>query len=371
MGNGKALILIVDDNPANLRIGKIVLKDKYTVATADSVDIMNTILEKNRPDLILLDVNMPGKDGYDAIRLLKSNPGTKDIPVIFLTASTDASDELMGLSLGAVDYISKPIQPVLLLKRIELHMLIDEQGKTLKQQAIELKNFNENLQNMVNEKTQNIVELQNALLRTMAELVEYRDDITGKHIERTQRGLKILLNEMQKNSSYSKETEDWDIDLLIQSCQLHDVGKIYIRDSILRKPGKLSQEEFEDIKIHAQIGKQIVEKVEKMTKENDFLKYAKIFASSHHEKWDGTGYPCGLKGKDIPLLGRAMAIADVYDALISVRPYKNGFSHEEAVEIISKGRGNQFDPELVDIFIRVSDEFRKNCEDNSPLAASA
>jgi putative two-component system response regulator len=354
----KNLIIMVDDNPANLRIGKNVLAQKFTVATAPSAEKLFTLLENNKPALILLDINMPEIDGYETIKMLKAKPETKDIPVIFLTGRAESDDELTGLSLGAIDYITKPIQPPLLLKRIEVHLLVEEQRKTMEQQAAELKFFNDNLQKMVNEKTQNILELQNALLKTMAELVEYRDDITGRHIERTQRGIRILLAEIKRDSIYKEEAKDWDIELLVQSCQLHDVGKIFISDNILRKPGKLSGEEFEDMKVHTDVGKQIVEKVELMATESEFLKFAKIFAASHHEWWDGTGYPKKLKGNEIPLLGRVMAIADVYDALVSVRPYKEAYTHEEAVKIIIEGAGTQFDPNLIEIFKKTADQFK-------------
>jgi len=365
MEGEKALVIMVDDNPANLRIGKNILAEKYTVATAPSAEKMLGLLENNKPSMILLDIDMPEMDGYEAIKILKSKNETKDIPVIFLTARTESDAELTGLNLGAMDYITKPIQPSLLLKRIEVHLLVEAQRRTLEKQAAELKYFNDNLQKMVNDKTQGVLELQNALLKTMAELVEYRDDITGKHIERTQQGIKTLLDEIERAGIYQEERKDWDINLLVQSCQLHDVGKIYISDNILRKPGKLTKEEFEDMKIHTRIGKQIVEKVEMLARESDFLKYAKTFAESHHEKWDGTGYPYGLKGEDIPLLGRIMSVADVYDALVSVRPYKNAFSHEEAVRIITEGSGTQFDPKLVEIFLNVEKEFKDIYETES------
>jgi putative two-component system response regulator len=351
MNNEKKLILLVDDNPANLRIGKNVLVEKYAVATAPSAEKMFSLLENNSPALILLDVDMPEMNGYEAIKILKSKPQTKDIPVIFLTARTESDDELEGLSLGAIDYIIKPFQPQLLLKRIEVHLLVEAQRK-------ELQYFNENLQKMVEEKTQSILDLQNALLKTMAELVECRDDITGGHIERTQRGIKILLKELERSGIYREQTNGWDINLLLQSSQLHDVGKISIDDNILKKPGKLTDEEFAEMKKHASFGEQIIEKIETLAKESDFLNYAKIFAASHHEKWNGSGYPRGLKGDEIPLLGRIMAIADVYDALTSVRPYKKAFTHEEAVRIITEGSGTQFDPALVDVFLRAEEQFR-------------
>jgi len=353
MGNEKKLIILVDDNPANLRIGKNVLAEKYTVATAPSVEKMFSLLESNSPAIILLDIEMPEMNGYEAIKLLKLKPETKNIPVIFLTAKAESDDELEGLSLGAIDYIVKPFNPALLLKRIEVHLLVEDQKK-------ELEYFNENLQKMVAEKTQSILELQNALLKTMAELVECRDDITGGHIERTQRGIKILLEEIEKSGIYREEIKGWDMDLLLQSSQLHDVGKISIDDSILKKPGKLTEEEFNEMKKHASFGEKIIEKIETLAKESEFLNYAKIFTASHHENWDGTGYPRGLKGNEIPLLGRILAIADVYDALTSVRPYKGAFSHEEAVRIITQGSKTQFDPALVELFIQCSWRFKLN-----------
>jgi putative two-component system response regulator len=196
----------------------------------------------------------------------------------------------------------------------------------------------------------------------MAEMVEYRDIITGSHIERTKRGVQILLEKITRSGPYSEETKDWNVNLLLQSSQLHDVGKISIDDGILRKPGKLSEREFEEMKKHVVFGEQIIEKIEAIAKDSDFLKYAKIFVSSHHEKWDGTGYPRGLKGKEIPLLGRIMAIADVYDALVSDRPYKMAFTHEEAAKIIICCKEEHFDPVLVDSFIGAEEEFRRITE---------
>ena len=211
----------------------------------------------------------------------------------------------------------------------------------------------------IEEKTKNILELQDVLLKTMVEMVDYRDKITGSHIERTKMGVDILLGEIEKSGHFREETEGWDRNLLLQSCQLHDVGKISISDNILNKPGKFDNDEIEEMRKHAAFGEQIIEKIESLTKESDFLKYTRIFAASHHEKWDGTGYPLGLKKNEIPLLGRIMAIADVYDALISNRPYKKAYTHDEAVLIISDGRDKHFDPVLVDLFLGASEEFRK------------
>ncbi len=216
-----------------------------------------------------------------------------------------------------------------------------------------LNHVNNNLQEMIDTKTKAVVELQNTMLKTIAELVEYRDDITGGHIGRTQGYLEILIHSMQQNGLYKDEISSWNINLVLQSAQLHDVGKIAIKDNILLKPDKLSYEEFSQIKEHTIFGEKIIAKIEKSTTERAFLNYAKIFAGSHHEKWDGSGYPKGLKGEEIPLLGRIMAIVDVYDALTHERPYKKAFSHERAIEIITEGRGTHFDPLLVDLFISI------------------
>jgi len=202
------------------------------------------------------------------------------------------------------------------------------------------------------------INLEQALIKTMAELVECRDGTTGGHIDRTQRGVKILLDEIKKHNIYHEKTKNWDIDLITQSSQLHDIGKISIEDKILKKAGKLDEVEFDEMKKHTTFGEKIITKIETMTKENEFLQYAKILAASHHERWDGTGYPKGLKEHEIPLLGRIMAIADVYDALVSRRPYKEALTHEEAVKMIAENKDKHFDPNLIEIFIEASDRFK-------------
>ena len=343
-------IFLVDDDLTNLTIGDQALADFYHVFTINSGSNLLKMLERRIPDMILLDVEMPEMNGYETIKRIKSNPVTSDIPVIFLTAQSASEDELEGLSLGAIDYILKPFSPLLLRKRIEIHLLVESQKH-------ELIRFNNNLMEMVEAKTKTVVELKNAVLHTMAGLVEYRDVITGKHIERTQAYLHVLLNALIESGMYMKEVASWDFDLVLQSAQLHDVGKIAIKDDILLKPGKLTAEEFEAIKEHTTHGKNIIDEIKTMTTEQAFLDYARIFAGSHHEKWDGSGYPDGLKGESIPLLGRAMAVVDVYDALISNRPYKKAIKHGEAVEIIIDGSGTQFDPRMVDIFRKINVQF--------------
>jgi len=351
------IIFIVDDNITNLTVCRNTLSPVYDVFSFESGGLLLKRLQKQIPDLILLDIDMPEMSGYEVLGHLKGTQKTKDIPVIFLTSKIDAESELEGLSLGAVDYIFKPFSPPLLLKRIELHLIIVSQKN-------ELVDFNENLQEKVDAKTKTVVELQNAILTTMTKLVDCRDDITGGHILRTQRYMEAFLNESIKENYYNNELLSCDIDHLILSTQLHDVGKIAIKDSILLKPGKLTAEEFDEVKKHAKFGEDVITEIQESSTDHKFLEYAKILAGTHHEKWDGSGYPRGLKGEEIPLLGRIMAIVDVYDALVSDRPYKQGFSHEKSVSIIVEGKGSHFDPELVDLFLTVADKF-KNISDCS------
>jgi HD-GYP domain-containing protein (c-di-GMP phosphodiesterase class II) len=213
--------------------------------------------------------------------------------------------------------------------------------------------INENLHSIVEERTRKIVKLQNSILKTMSNLVEYRDFVTGEHVERTQYGVNLLLEELKKSKIFAEKIKDWDTNLILQSVQLHDVGKIAISDLILNKPDKLTEEEYKKMKDHTLYGFKIIERIEADSGESELLNHAKLFALTHHEKWDGTGYPNGLYGNNIPLQGRIMAIADVYDALISERPYKKAFSREEAFRIITEGKGTQFDPLLIDLFIEI------------------
>ncbi|MDR3299209.1 MAG: response regulator [Candidatus Accumulibacter sp.] len=352
MENSRKLIMLVDDNPANLLDGKMALSDTYKVLTVPSASKMLEALEWSKPELILLDVDMPEIDGFEAIKILKERPETRNITVIFLTAMNESNNELEGLQLGARDYITKPFSPPLLCKRVELHLLLEEQKR-------ELNNYNDNLQKMVEAKTKTVLKLQNKLLTAMAEMVEGRDDATGNHIANTQRYLEILLSAVAESGLWKEQVSEWDVGLLLQSSQLHDVGKIAIEDSILKKPGKLTPEEFDVMKRHVASGVGFIERLEDGEEDSAFLRYAKTFAAYHHEKWDGSGYPHGLSGEDIPLLGRMMAIADVYDALTSERPYKKAFSHEEAARIIMQGSGTHFDPTLVGLFEQTAEIFRQ------------
>ena len=331
-------------------MGKAILEKYYKVYALPSAERMFEFINHITPTLILLDIEMPGMNGYDAITILKGNKHYAEIPVIFVTSRSSESDEYKGLSHGAIDYITKPFSEALLLQRIENHLLIESQKASL--QA-----YNDNLLKMVNDKMHQVFGLQNAIITTVAELVEFRDNTTGCHISRTQKYIERMVNQLISDGVYADELVTWDMEPVLSSSQLHDVGKIAISDTILNKPGKLTHEEFEIMKTHVQKGVDAIEKMESFGHFGSFLEYAKAFAGSHHEKWDGSGYPIGLKRQEIPLEGRIMAISDVYDALISVRPYKKAFSYEEAARIIIEGSGKHFDPLLVGVFSQLSGDF--------------
>jgi putative two-component system response regulator len=349
MENDRKIVLVVDDNVTNLTAAKEMLRDRYKVYPSPSAEIMFNLIENVTPDLILLDIEMPEMNGYEAMKKLCANPEWAEIPVIFVTAKTDEGSELEGLTLGAIDYVTKPFSAPLLIKRIENHLLIQSQKK-------ELRRLNASLENTVSAKTEQVVALQNTVLSTVADLVEFRDSITGGHVYRTQKYLRLLVDRVLEKGLYADETANWNMDYLIPSAQLHDVGKIAISDLILNKPGKLTDDEFEVIKKHSEIGVNVIKRIEANSENLDFMRHARNIAGGHHEKWDGSGYPRGLKGTDIPLEARLMAIADVYDALVSQRPYKRPFSTDEARRIILDDSGAHFDPLLVQVFDELSDK---------------
>jgi len=365
MDNTRQKIILVDDNLANLTIGRNLLKTFYEVYPAPSAAKLFEILDNIIPDLILLDIEMPEMDGYETIKKLKTEPRFKEIPVIFLTSKNDEASEMEGFDLGAVDYVSKPFSGPLLLKRIENQLLIaDQKGELIKNQA-ELQDYADNLEVKVRDKTAEVFSLQNAVLATVADLVEFRDKHTGGHISRTQLFLQKLIDELDREGTYKDDVSKWNMDFFLPSAQLHDVGKIAISDTILNKPGKLTEDEFEIMKTHVDVGVEAIEKIMGETKEHAFLEHALLIAGTHHEKWDGSGYPKGLKGLDIPIEGRLMAIADVYDALISQRPYKKPFTHEQACKIIKEGSGTHFDPVLVKAFVNIEDKFEEIADELS------
>jgi putative two-component system response regulator len=350
-------VILVDDNISSLTQGRNILKMFYEVYPAPSAAKLFEILENVIPDLILLDVEMPEISGYEAIRRLKADSRFAEIPVIFLTALDNDNNELEGLELGAVDYISKPFSAPLLLKRIASQLLIVRQHNDLLISRTALQDYVSNLEKNVHDRTVEVFHLQNAVLSTVADMVEFRDKHTGGHTARTSRYLKVLVDELIRTGTYKEETAEWNLDFLLPSAQLHDVGKIAITDLILNKPGKLTPEEFEIMKTHVTVGIDAIEKIMANTEEHAFLRHALAIVGTHHERWDGMGYPLRMQGKDIPLEGRLMAIADVYDALIAVRPYKHSYSHEEACAIIESEAGSHFDAALIDIFRNVKDQF--------------
>jgi putative two-component system response regulator len=303
------------------------------------------------PDLVLLDVMMPDLDGIEVCRRLKDDPRTRHIPVIFLTAMSKSEDERIGLEAGAVDYITKPISPPILLARVKTHL-------QLKAGADFLKDKNAYLESEVYRRTREVQAIQDVTILTMASLAETRDNETGNHIRRTQHYVKALAVKLRDHPRFAGYFTDHMIDLLFKSAPLHDIGKVGIPDRILLKPGKLTPEEFEVMKTHTTLGRDAIEQAERqLGTPVEFLKLAKEIALSHQEKWDGSGYPEGLAGDAIPVSARLMAVADVYDALISRRVYKPAFPHERAVELIAEGRARHFDPDVTDAFLEIREEF--------------
>lgn len=357
-------IILVDDTKANLDQGRNILKTFYEVFPVLSAAKMFEVLEKVTPDLILLDIEMPDMNGYEAIQKLKADPRYAGIPVIFLTSKDDAVSEVEGLDLGAADYVTKPPAPATLLKRVEKELEYVRKNNELLATQAELHSYLNNLEDIVEERTESITHLQNAVISTVVDMVEFRDSITGEHVVRTQQYLKALLEEMAVDPNYKDEIANWDISAIVSAAKLHDVGKIAVPDVLLSKSDRLSTEEFETIKAHVTVGVDIIERVMNKTSECDFLIYALRIAGTHHERWDGSGYPLGLKGNNIPLVGQLMAISDVYDALISARPYKEPLSHEEACDIIDSSFGSHFNPALMTIFDKAKDKFAVIAEEH-------
>jgi putative two-component system response regulator len=331
-------IFVVDDSDTNLSMAENALEDLYCVMTLPSATKMFTLLEKVKPDLILLDIEMPDMSGFEALQQLKAHEGHSTIPVIFLTGLMDVAVEVQGLELGAVDFIAKPFSAPVLLNRIKTHLHIDE---------------------LIQERTSQLRRLQNSIVFVLADMVESRDSSTGGHIERTTAYIKILMNGMMEHGLYLDEISKWDLEVVASSARLHDLGKIVIPDIILNKPTKLTKEEFEVIKTHTIEGERNIDRIVKRTGNEAFLRHAKLFAGYHHERWDGNGYPHGLKEMAIPLQGRIMAVADVFDALVSVRSYKEALSFNEAINTIMSNAGTQFDPDIADVFFEVKERFQE------------
>ena len=350
----KATILVVDDTPDNLALMSALLKNVYKVKVANHGDKgLRIAASTPPPDLILLDVMMPDIDGYEVCRRLKADPGTRGIPVIFLTARSEPDDEQKGLALGAADYITKPISPPILLARVATQL-------ALKASADFLRDQNEFLSAEVARRTSELEAVQDVTILAMASLAETRDAETGKHILRTQRYVKALAEKLRPHPRFANFLTDQNIRTLFKSAPLHDIGKVGIPDRILLKPGRYDAQELEIMKNHTLLGRDAIQLAEDwLGKRVEFLTIAKEIALYHQEWWDGSGYPEALAGESIPVSARLMAIADVYDALISRRVYKERLSHEQAAQIIVEGRGSHFDPDMVDAFIEIQDEFRE------------
>ncbi len=348
-------ILVVDDTEVNVDILVAALGGSYDIAVALDGETALETVRREPPDLILLDIMMPGMDGYEVCRRLKEDEALAKIPVVFLTALTEIENKTKGFEIGAVDYVTKPFEVLEVQARVRTHLSLVLARRELEQQ-------NEILEERVVERTRELAQTQDVTIHSLASLAETRDNETGQHILRTQHYVKALAEYLAGIPDYAGLLDPWTIQLLFKSTPLHDIGKVGIPDAILLKPGKLTEEEFEIMKTHAELGYQALAKAEaafNLEEKPFFLKYAKDIALTHHEKWDGRGYPKGLKGLEIPLSGRIMALADVYDALICRRVYKPAFPHERAAAIIREGSGAHFDPGVVEAFNSIENEFRE------------
>lgn len=365
----RATVLVVDDTPENLQLMRGLLRERYRVRLANSGETaLELVRQEPRPDLVLLDIMMPGLDGYQVCQQLKADRLTREIPVIFLTAMDQETDQEKGFACGCVDYITKPISPPLVLARVATHV-------SLKMANDQLAHNNHYLQAEVEQRTLEVQKVQEVTIMAMASMAETRDNETGMHIRRTQNYVKALAEELHRDSPYADELSDTVIELLFKSAPLHDIGKVGVPDGILLKPGKLTADEFQLMKKHAEMGARIIASAERLLDApSSFLRFAREIAHRHHENWDGSGYPDGLAGTAIPLSARLMAVADVYDALISKRCYKLSFSHADACEFIENQKGIKFDPIVVQAFQRLQDRFAEIARaysDDSPVCVDS
>ena len=349
----KPTVLVVDDMPADLQLISALLREHTHVRVATSGAQALEIVDRALPDLILLDVVMPEMDGYEVCRRLKDNPKTRDVPILFLSARDQDDDECLGLSLGATDFLSKPINPLIFLARVQTQLRLKASSDLLRSQ-------NTFLDQEVVARTRELQATHDVTIMALASLAETRDNETGNHLRRTQHYVRLLAEKLRDHPRFSLHLDDQSIELIFKSAPLHDIGKVGIADHILLKPGRFEPAEFEIMKTHARLGYQALVHAEDMLgAQVPFLRIAKEIALCHHEKWDGSGYPNGLVGDAIPVSARLMAVADVYDAIISRRVYKSPMSHETAVAIICDGAGHHFDPNVVAAFKLLEDEFEQ------------
>ena len=344
-------ILIVDDNPENLHLlANALLSDGYLVRAALNGEMAITMAINEPPDLIIMDINMPDMDGYQACDRLKAEPTLKSVPIIFLSAMQDTDAKVLAFNHGGVDYATKPFIFQELLARVSTHIELHQLQQDLEQR-------NESLNQTVFAQQQEISAAQLSTIVALAKLAESRDDDTGLHIDRVGSFSRRLAQAAQNHSNRNAELDDHYVEMIYHASALHDIGKVGIADAILQKPGKLNSDEFDIMKTHPTIGFLTLESIVKSYPNNQMVGMGSDIAKSHHEKWNGSGYPEGLSGEAIPLSARIVAIADVYDALRSKRPYKTPFSHQQAVDIILEGRGVHFDPELIRLFENIHHEF--------------
>ncbi len=356
-----SLILIVDDVPANLGVLGDLLHDAgYQVKAATSGRAaLRYAVQDPQPALVLLDVMMPEMDGYQVLAALRKDPATQDIPVIFLTALDNARDEERGFQHGAADYIAKPIKPDVVLARVRNQLLARIAANWLRDQ-------NAALEAEVARRMEENELIQAASIRALAHLAETRDPETGNHILRTQGYVRLLAIKLRDHPRFAETLNDGYIKMLADSAPLHDIGKVGIPDSILQKPGKLTAEEWEIMKTHSRLGSDAIEQAERdLARPVEFLALAKEVARWHHERWDGRGYPDALIADAIPISARLMTIADVFDALISRRVYKEPMPIDKVREIIAGERGKQFDPDVTDVFLASFSEFATIAEQHS------
>jgi putative two-component system response regulator len=345
-------VLVVDDTEANIDILVETLGSEYEVSVAIDGEGALQIINTNLPDLILLDIMMPGIDGYEVCRRLKSEPETSEIPIVFITSMSEIQNKTKGFELGAVDYITRPFEVMEVKARVKTHLSLMLARK-------ELANQNIILEEKVKERTKELVKTQDVIIFSMALMAEFRDSITGGHIKRTQNYVKVLAEHLKHHDKFRSFLDNNTIDILYKSAPLHDIGKVAVRDEVLLNPGKLTDDAFEQMKKHTIYGRDTILAAQKKLGNTSFLRIAREIAYTHHEKWDGTGYPQGIKGNEIPISGRLMAVADVYDAFISKRSYKPAFSHEKALKMILENKGKHFDPDVVDAFTELGNTFRK------------
>jgi putative two-component system response regulator len=349
----QANIIIVDDTPANLKVLVGMLKDSGHKARAFlSGKLALQAAENSPPDLILLDIMMPEMDGFEVCRQLKANAKLRDIPVIFVSALSEPIDKVKAFGAGAIDYVTKPFQSEEVRARVETHL-------KLRRLQVALEAQNRHLEDLVREQVREISDSQMITIFALAKLAESRDADTGKHLERVQIYCRLLATKLREDPRYSESISRTYVDNLFHASPLHDIGKVAIPDSILLKPGRLSTEEFEIMKTHPTLGALTLEAVRARYPRNAFINMGIAIARSHHEKWDGSGYPNGLAGEDIPLAARIVAVADYYDAMRCKRCYKAAATHEDTCEIIFAASGIHFSPRIIEAFRGLEREFRE------------